>query len=112
MVPNDWNSKKIQLSRISQLLFADPDVSKKKSIFLLSFGGVKVNWRSGNFGERSQLFINIVNCGSPATFFEVRMYLRGSGLAPSSIQICQSNSAPRNASCVHLTPPITLWPTT
>src|SRR4029453_2567260 len=92
--------------------FAASAVNWRNSIFLAPLGGTKVNSLSVNFGATSQLLINTENCGSPATFFEVRMNLRGSGLSPSSIQICQSPSGARNARWVLLTPAATLGPTT
>ena len=54
----------------------------RNSIFLAPLGGAELNSLSVNFGARSQLLITTVNCGSPATFFDVRMNLRGSGLLP------------------------------
>ncbi len=69
--------------------FAASAVSRRNSIFLAPFGATKVNSLSLNFGATSQLRITTVNSGSPLTFFELRMNLRGNGLSPSSIQICQ-----------------------
>src|SRR5262245_23911902 len=92
--------------------FAASPVNWRNSIFLAPLGGVKLNICSVNFGARSQFLTNTVNSGSPLTCFEVRTNLRGSGLPPSSIQICQSTSAPRNARWVDFTPATTLEPTT
>jgi hypothetical protein len=72
-------------------------VSWRNSIFLAPLGGVKLNSAFVNFGVKSQLLIDTVNSGDPLTCFEVSTNLRASGLSPSSIQICQSTSDPRNA---------------
>jgi hypothetical protein len=65
--------------------FAAPEVSMRKSIFLASFGGVKLNSASVNFGAKSQLLTSTVICGSPVTFFEVRINLCGRGLALKNV---------------------------
>jgi hypothetical protein len=48
-------------------------------------------------GAASHFDITTTNCGDSETRFEVTTNFRGSGLAPSSIHICQSTSALRNA---------------
>jgi hypothetical protein len=64
------------------------------------------------FGVASHFDISTMNCGDWGTRFDVTTNFRGSGLAPSSIQICQSTSALRNAMWSHRTPPTTDLPTT
>jgi hypothetical protein len=59
-------------------------VSWRNSIFLAPLGGVKLNSEFVNFGATSQFLINTANCGSPVTFFDVRMNFRGCGFSPSS----------------------------
>ncbi len=64
-------------------------------------------------GERASVFhslIRSVYCGAPVTVLLVITYLRGTGLAPVSTQICQSVSGVRNARCSHSTPSTTPCP--
>src|SRR5262249_49951802 len=57
-----------------------------------------------------QSLILSVYCGAPSRVLLVITHLRGPGLAPGSIQICQSVSGPRNARCSHSTPSTTPGP--
>jgi hypothetical protein len=59
------------------------------SILVDPFGGVNLNTESAKVGFRFQL-IMLTDCGRASSARLVMTILRGSGLLPFAIQICQS----------------------
>src|SRR5450755_3989503 len=76
-----------------------------KATFFAPWGALNAKASAGT--SVFQSLMRSVYWGAPVTALLVMTYLRGTGRAPVSIQICQSVSAFRKARCSHSTPSMT-----